>query len=414
MNVTDLKGKTIGFAASGGLDSCTTTRWLTDYGVNVVCFTADLAQPDEKNLDDVKMRMLASGASEWVLVDAKEALADAGLKLIQSQSYYEGKYWNTTGIARYVTSQAILQEMRKRKISIFSHGATGRGNDQVRFQLSTNMLAPDMEVYAPWRDQMFLDRFGGRSEMIEYCEERKLPITASKSSPYSTDANMLGLTHEAGVLESLETGAEYITPGMGVFPKNAPDKAEEFEVRFEKGKPVAVNGKNSSTLAALLTANQIGGRNGIGIGIHLVENRFVGIKSRGVYESPGMELLGQCYFTILQTLLDRRSRELFDELSGYIAKQVYQGYWFDLGTQMALAACDRTAELVTGTVKVSLYKGNVSFVSLSDCPHSLYSEATASMEKIGSYNHADAEGFLKILGVSARAVATSGQANQKV
>jgi argininosuccinate synthase len=412
MNVNELKGKTLGFAASGGLDSCTITRWLTDHGVRVVCFTADLAQPDEKNLDDVRKRMLASGAEDWVLVDAKHALVEAGLKLIQGQSCYEGKYWNTTGIARYVTTQAILAEMKQRGIRIFSHGATGRGNDQVRFQLATNMLDPEIEVYAPWRDELFLKRFGGRSEMIEFCQSSGIPITASKSSPYSTDANCLGLTHEAGVLESLETAAHSIKPGMGVFAQQAPDQAELFEVLFERGRPVQINGRSVSSLEALLMANALGGKHGIGIGIHLVENRYVGIKSRGVYESPGMELLGTCYAILLQTLLDRRARELFDQLSLALAKQIYQGYWFDLNTQMILAALEKVTALATGRVRVSLYKGNISFVALQDVAHSLYSESNASMEKMGTYNHADAEGLLRIFGVSARVLATAKQTCQ--
>jgi len=200
-----LKGKTVAFAASGGLDSCTITRWLTENGVRVVCFTADMAQPDESDFDSVRTRMLACGAQEFVRIPLHDAIAEAGLDIIQAQAYYEGRYWNTTGIGRHVIVEGMVKEMRRHKISILSHGATGRGNDQVRFQLVTNMLAPEFEVYAPWRDEAFLSKFRGRTEMIDYCNERKLPIRATKESPYSTDANLLGLTHEAGKLESLET-----------------------------------------------------------------------------------------------------------------------------------------------------------------------------------------------------------------
>ncbi len=409
MDLENLKGKTIAFAASGGLDSCTITRWLVDNGVKVVAFTADLAQPDEKNLDDIGKRMRASGAEDFVLINAREPLAEAGIKLIQAQAYYEGKYWNTTGIARHVTVAAMIPEMRKRGIKILSHGATGRGNDQVRFQLATNMLAPEMEVYAPWRDEAFLTRFGGRREMIEFCNERKLPITATLDSPYSTDANMLGLTHEAGKLESLDTPATFIKPGMGCHPADAPDKAELFTIRFEEGIPTRINDKPVDLVKAIQVANECGGRNAVGIGFHLVENRFVGIKSRGVYESPGMEVIGSCYAMLIQMVLDRRAREFYDGLSTLVAKQVYQGYYFDLASTMAQRAIDTTAKLATGTITVSLYKGNISFVEAKDVPHSLYSEATASMEKIGSYNHADSEGLLRVLGVSARALATTGQ-----
>jgi argininosuccinate synthase len=409
MKVQDLKGKTIAFAGSGGLDSCTITRWLTNNGVRVVCFTADLGQPDEEDTEAIAERMRASGAADFVLLPAREPLALAGLSVIQSQACYEGRYWNTTGIARYVLVKAMILEMQKRGLSILSHGATGRGNDQVRFQLSTNMLAPDFEVYAPWRDEEFIKRFPGRSEMIDFCKENGLPITATKEKPYSTDANLLGLTHESGLLESLTTPAYFVKPVMGCYPFDAPGEPEEFSVHFEQGRPVKLNGNSVSLVEAIVQANAIGGRYGIGIGTHLVENRFVGVKSRGVYESPGIELLGTCYGLLLQLILDRRAREFFEQLSQLISKQIYQGYWFDLATQMAQAAIQRTTELATGTIAVSLYKGNISFAGASNVPHSLYSEENASMEGVGDYNHTDSEGLLRVLGVSARVLAKSAQ-----
>jgi len=409
MKAEDFKGKTIAFAGSGGLDSCTITRWLTDLGVQVICFTADLGQPDEEDIEAVRQRMLKAGAVDFVLLPAKEAISQAGIDVIQAQACYEGRYWNTTGIARCVLAKAMILEMKKRGLTIFSHGATGRGNDQVRFQLITNMLAPDFEVYAPWRDEAFLARFPGRSEMIDFCQEKGLSVSATKDKPYSTDANLLGLTHESGLLEELTTPAHFVKPIMGCYPADAPDETVELTVKFEKGKPVEVNGKSVDLVSAFLETNAIGGKYGVGIGTHLVENRFVGIKSRGVYESPGVELLGTCYAYLLQLILDRRSREFFDQLSLLIAKQIYQGYWFDLATQMALKAIGCTAELATGTIKVSIYKGNISFLSVTDVPHSLYSAENASMEGVGSYNHADSEGLLRVLGVSARVLATSGQ-----
>lgn len=413
MKAQDLKGKTIAFAGSGGLDSCTITRWLKDQGVRVVCFTADLGQPDEEDMEAIEERMRLAGAVDFVLLPAREAIAEAGLSVIQSQACYEGRYWNTTGIARCVLAKAMIQQMQKRGLSIFSHGATGRGNDQVRFQLITNMLAPDFEVYAPWRDEEFLERFPGRSEMIDFCHENGLPIAATKEKPYSTDANLLGLTHESGLLEALTTPAHFVKPVMGCYPSDAPDEPEEFTVHFEQGRPVTLNGSSVSLVEAIVQANAIGGRHGIGMGTHLVENRFVGIKSRGVYESPGVEILGTCYGLLLQLILDRRAREFFEQLSQLIAKQIYQGYWFDLATHMALQAIQSTAELVTGTIVVSLYKGNISFVGASNTPHSLYSEENASMEGVGSYNHADSEGLLRVFGVSARVLARSGQIKGK-
>ncbi len=409
MKAQDLKGKTIAFAGSGGLDSCTITRWLTDQGVNVICFTADLGQPDEDDMDAVRQRMKLAGAVDFVLLSVQEAIAEAGLSVIQAQACYEGRYWNTTGIARCVLTKAMVQEMKKRGLSILSHGATGRGNDQVRFQLITNMLAPEFEVYAPWRDESFLARFPGRSEMIDFCEEKGLPVSATREKPYSTDANMLGLTHESGLLEALTTPAHFVKPIMGCYPADAPDQAEELTISFAQGRPVAINGQAVTLIEAITQTNAIGGHHGIGIGTHLVENRFVGIKSRGVYESPGVEILGTTYALLLQLILDRRAREFFDQLSLMISKQIYQGYWFDLATAMALDAIKRIAALTTGTITLSLYKGTISFVSAVDAPHSLYSEEDASMEGVGSYNHADSEGLLRVYGVSARALATSGQ-----
>ncbi len=412
MNVRTLQDKTVGAAVSGGLDSCTITKWLVDNGVNVVCFTADLGQPDERDVDEIRERMLACGAQEAVIVDAKDALADAGICLIQTQAMYEGGYWNTTGIARHVTVKALLPEMEKRDISILTHGATGRGNDQVRFQLATNMLNPHFSVYAPWRDTEFLAKFRGRKEMIDYCQAHNLPVTATHEKPYSTDANLLGLTHEAGKLESLKTPAGFIIPGMGSHPKDAPDDIEHFTVTFSRGIPVEVNGSPGTPLMSLNEANRIGGRNGVGIGIHTVENRFVGIKSRGVYESPGMELLGRCYEFLLQLIIDRRARRHFDSISTTIAEQVYQGYWFDAATQAMVASIEPLTRLATGTITVALYKGNVAFHAASDVPHSLYSEETSSMEDVGDFDHADSEGFLAVLGVGARASAIAGQTEE--
>ncbi len=412
MKINQLKGKSVGIAVSGGLDSCTITRWLVDHGVDVFCFTADLGQPDEKDMNEIRNRMLDCGALDSTVVVAVDQLAEAGLQLIQAQATYEGGYWNTTGIARHITVAVLLESMKKRGITILSHGSTGRGNDQVRFQLATNMIEPDFEVYAPWRDEAFLEQFGGRKEMIDFCNRNNIPITATYEKPYSTDANLLGLTHEAGKLESLQTPANFITPGMGKHPKDAPDKAEHMTVRFEKGRPTEINGKLCSLVEAFELTNEIGGRNGVGIGIHVVENRFVGIKSRGVYESPGMELLGQCYEYLLQLILDRRSRRVFNQLSDLIAEQIYEGYWFDPATQSQLAAIQPFKRLASGEITVTLYKGNISFHSAVSIPHSLYSEETASMEDVGDFNHADSEGFLSVLGVSAKALAVANQIDE--
>ncbi|MFL2803420.1 MAG: argininosuccinate synthase [Dehalococcoidia bacterium] len=392
-------------AVSGGLDSCTVAHWLSAKDVDVHCFTVDLGQPDEKKLDDVSTRMLGSGAKSSNILDGKNDLAEAGLKVIQSQARYEGGYWNTTGIARPVTVQQILPEMKKQNIDVLFHGATGRGNDQVRFQLASNMINPNVKVYAPWRDQEFLQQFPGRQQMLDYCEINSIPIKPSKESRYSTDANFLGLTHEAGDLENISISPDFVETIMGEWPWNAKENPDYVTIKWDKGVPVEINGTQLSLVDAFTTANKIAGDHGVGIGTHVIENRFVGIKSRGIYESPGMELLGQSYEFLLQFILDRRSRELFSDLSSTISRQIYQGYWLDLSTSMSLKSLDLITQFATGTIQVKLYKGGVYFDSADDSlnsmPHSLYTN-DGSMEDEGGYDHSDAEGFLNVLGVSAK------------
>ena len=245
--------------------------------------------------------------------------------------------------------------------------------------------------------------------MIDYCDTHNLPITATHDKPYSTDANLLGLTHEAGELEALTTPANRIIPGMGVFPSDGPNEPELYTVEFIEGIPAQINGQRTSEYSSIVMSNTIGGRHGIGIGLHAVENRFVGIKSRGIYEAPGLELLGICYEYLLQLILDRRARRIFDPISNYIAEQIYQGYWFDTATQACWKYIEHINQLATGEITVSLYKGQASFHSAKNVKHSLYSENTASMEDVGDFDHRDSEGFLSVLGLSAKALNKSGQ-----
>ena len=406
MNWRDLKKNgitTLGGAVSGGLDSCTATHWLSENGLSVHCFTVDLGQPDEESLEAVSQRLVGCGADVAKIVPSQQPLADAGLSVLQAQARYEGGYWNTTGIARPVTVQAVLPELEASGIGVLFHGATGRGNDQVRFQLASNTLSPDTQVYAPWRDPEFVDQFPGRRQMIEYCEANGLPIKPSGESRYSTDANFLGLTHEAGDLEDIEIPPSFVEPGMGVWAWDAPDRPQTASVRWEEGVPVTVDGEGLDLVDAFKEANQIAGAHGVGIGTHVVENRYVGVKSRGIYEAPGMELLGRSYEYLLQLILDRRSRVLFENISAVVSQQVYQGYWLDLATTSALAALGPITRLATGTIAVKLYKGGIYFEAAEDVPHSLYTD-DSSMEAIGSYDHADAEGLLKVFGVSAKNV----------
>ena len=408
MNWRELRDRgisTVGGAVSGGLDSCTVTHWLSTRGFTVRCYTVDLGQPDEESLDAVRDRMVACGAEEAVVVPGLRPLAEAGLKVVQAQARYEGGYWNTTGIARPVTIAAILPKLRRAGVDVLFHGATGRGNDQVRFQLAANVLEPGVEVYAPWRDPEFVAEFPGRREMIDYCRSNDLPIRPGGEARYSTDANLLGLTHEAGDLEDVRIPAGFVEPGMGVWPWDAPDRYEIATVRWEEGVPVRLNGEKLDLVATFETANRLAGKHGVGIGQHVVENRFVGIKSRGIYEAPGVELLGRTYEYLLQFILDRRARELFDHISKTMSVQIYQGYWLDLATASATAALGPITRLATGSIKVRMHKGGVYFESADDTPdampHSLYTD-DSSMEAMGSYDHVDAEGFLRVLGISAK------------
>tara|TARA_Y100001970_G_scaffold64620_1_gene82712 strand:- start:1647 stop:2912 length:1266 start_codon:yes stop_codon:yes gene_type:complete len=392
-------------AVSGGLDSCTITSWLKEKGFNLKCLTVDLGQPDEENIEAVADRMEACGATEALIVNGLDMLAQFGLKVIQSQAKYEGGYWNTTGIARPVTVACMLDHFESFDSSYLFHGATGRGNDQVRFELATKMLNPDINVYAPWRDHYFLSDFPGRAEMIDYCELKKLPIKPKSESRYSTDANLLGLTHEAGDLEDIEQSPyDFVEPGMGKWPWDTTLKQDIISITWKNGTPTHINGESYSLVNIFKMLNETGGNHGIGIGIHAVENRFLGIKSRGIYESPAMELLGESYEFLLQLVLDRRMRNYFDELSSTISRQIYEGFWFDTTTNIALSSLSKISNMISGTVVLRLFRGKVYFEKIDDLNNvdkSLYTD-DSSMENLGEFNHEDSQGFLNILGLNAK------------
>ncbi len=406
MTLDDLRKERVGLCVSGGLDSRTLAARLRESGVNVVCFTADVGQPDESDIRNVARRMAPCGV-QTIIVDLKRSMAEACFEMIRAQAMYDGGYWNTTGIARAVTVKGLLPEMKKRGCTVLAHGATGRGNDQMRFERYTNVLAPTMKVYAPWRDPALLREFPGRKQMVAYLARRGILMSASNRKRYSTDANLAGLSHEADDLEDLETPCTIVKPTMGVWPQEAPDRVERFHVRFHAARAVAINGKRVAPLQAMRLANTIGGRNGIGIK-NALENRIVGTKSRGVYEAPGMELLGYCLLQIYQAILDRRAMHLFQHLSKLVAVQVYDGRYYDPATTAALAAIRALTERANGVVTVDLYKGNMQYVSLTECPASLYNPADSSMEESQGLNPVSSQGFAEIQSVEARALARAG------
>jgi len=407
LTIHELKKEKVGACVSGGLDSRTIAKRLTEAGVPVIAFAADLGQPDEKDINDIRTRMAPCGV-DTVIVDLKVAMAEACFEVLEAQAMYDGGYWNSTGIARAVTVRGLLPEMRKRGCTVLSHGATGRGNDQMRFERYTNVLAPTMRVYAPWRDPELLRQFPGRTQMAEYLAGFGIPAPVGGKKKYSTDANLAGLSHEAEDLESIETPMTIVNPTMGVWPMAAPDQTEEVAIRIAHGRVVQINGKDVTPVEAMVQANRIAGRNGVGMK-HALENRVIGTKSRGVYEAPGMELLGTALRFLYQAVLDRRATLLFQSLSKLVADQIYDGRYFDPATQAARAAIGVFSRHAGGTVTVGLYKGNVLFHALRGCTASLYNEADSSMEASAGLNPVSSQGFVEIQSVEARALAHAGQ-----
>ena len=406
-SIKDFRNEKLGACVSGGLDSKTIAMRLREEGCEVLCFTADLAQPDEDDIQNVVKKMEPCGV-ETIVVDLKAEMAEACFDTIRAQATYDGGYWNSTGIARAVTVRGLLPELEKRGCTVLAHGATGRGNDQMRFERYTNALSPKTRVYAPWRDPGLLEQFPGRSQMAAYLAGFGIETAVGAKKHYSTDANLAGLSHEAEDLESLETAMTIVEPTMGVWPHDAPDKSVSFNVRFEKGRAVSIDGQDVIPVEAMQMANSIGGAAGIGMK-HALENRIVGTKSRGVYEAPGMELLGSALRYLYQATMDRRATTLFHSLSRLIAEQAYDGRLYDPTTQAAFAAVDVFAQHATGKVKVGLYKGNVLFLALTGVEASLYFEEDSSMEESSGLNPVSSQGFAEIQSVEARAMARAGQ-----
>lgn len=388
-------------AYSGGLDTSVILGWLQDQGYDVHAVYVDLGQPCEDRqaiLDKAK----TCGAKSARIVDAREDLCrDFAFPVMAWDAKYEGVYLLGTAIARPLISKVCLGVAREVGATAYAHGATGKGNDQCRFQLAAEALQPDMEIIAPWRNADFRATFPGRTEMIAYCAEKKIPVKASVQKPYSSDENCLHISYEAGRLEDLTVnGVELVDFGMTVSPQQAPEEGEELSIGFEAGYPVTVNGEELTAYPLVDKLNRIGGRHGIGR-IDMVENRFVGMKSRGVYEAPGMTLLYAAHRALEQLTLDRDLMHLRDRLSPEVAEMVYYGYWYTPKLDALMAFIRQAQRNVTGEVTLKLYKGNINIDSRRS-PRSLYDEGIASMEGGGSYNQTDAEGFLRIQGLPYR------------
>lgn len=388
-------------AYSGGLDTSVILGWLQDQGYDVHAVYVDLGQPGEDREATLK-KATDCGAISSRIADVREELcSDFAFPVLQWQARYEGVYLLGTSIARPLISKVCLQIAREVGADAYAHGATGKGNDQCRFQLAAEALDPSVKMIAPWRMESFRKLFPGRTEMIAYCAEKNIPVKASTAKPYSSDENCLHISYEAGELENLElSGVDIPDFGMGVSPQEAPDKNEEVTVSFEAGVPVAVNGKKLSALEIVETLNEIGGRNGVGR-IDMVENRFVGMKSRGVYEAPGMTVLYEAHRQLEQLTLDRDLLHLRDRLAPEVAEMVYYGFWYAAKMDALFAFGRESQKHVTGEVTLNLYKGNMTPNSRKS-PNSLYDEGIATMEGGGDYNQDDAEGFLRIQGLPMR------------
>jgi len=392
-------------AYSGGLDTSVILGWLQDQGYEVHAVYVDLGQPCEDR-DAIMQKARDCGAASARIADVREELCrDFAFPVLAWQAKYEQIYLLGTSIARPLISKVCLQVAHEVGAVAYAHGATGKGNDQCRFQLAAEALNPNVEIIAPWRIKEFREAFPGRTELIAYCENKNIPVKASTAKPYSSDENVLHISYEAGDLEMLDVnGVELVDFGMGVSPQEAPDQQESVTIGFESGVPTTLNGNSVTALEMVESLNQIAGRNGIGR-IDMIENRFVGMKSRGVYESPGMTVLYDALMYVEQLTMDRDLVHLRDRLAPEVAEMVYYGFWYTPKMDALMAFIREAQKPVTGEVTLKLYKGNIAVDSRTS-PNSLYDAEIATMEGGGSYNQDDAEGFLRIQGLPSRVQGT--------
>ena len=388
-----MKEKVI-LAYSGGLDTTVLIPWLKEtYDYDIIAVCIDVGQG--KETDGLEQKALKTGASKFYLLDVtEEFLQQYAWPTLKAGAVYESKYLLGTSIARPIIGKCLVDIAKKEGAVAICHGATGKGNDQVRFELAIKALAPELKIIAPWR----IWDIKSREDEIEYLEKRGIEVPMKKDDSYSRDKNLWHLSHEGLELEdpALEPNFDKLLQ-MSVTPQKAPDKDTYVEIEFEKGVPVAINGKKSSAKELLETANKLAGENGIGIA-DIVENRLVGMKSRGVYETPGGTLLYQAHEYLEHLCLDRDTYQYKLNIANEFAKLVYNGLWFSPLRAALSAFVDETQKTVTGKVKLKLYKGNIIYVGATS-PYSLYSESLASFTTGDLYNHKDAEGFINLFGL---------------
>ena len=378
-------------AYSGGLDTSAMLLWLKEtYDCEVVCYCADVGQGEELTGLDEKAK--ATGASKLYVEDLREEFVkDFVWMAVKANALYEGVYLLGTSLARPVIAKRQIEIAQMEGADAVAHGATGKGNDQVRFELSYYALQPDIKVVAPWREW----EFKGRADLIAYCASHGIPVTATAAKPYSMDRNLMHISYEGGILED-----PWAAPPDDIFllsksPEDASDTAEEITLTFEKGEPVAINGVTHGAVDLLSHLNYLGGEHGVGR-VDLVENRFVGMKSRGVYETPGVTILQTAHRALESITMDREVMRLRDSLGTKFAESVYYGFWFAPEFEILKTMVNQTQEVVNGDVRLKLYKGNV-IVSGRKSPNSLYRERVVTFEDdAGAYDQHDAEGFIKL------------------
>jgi argininosuccinate synthase len=387
-------------AYSGGLDTSVLLTWLKEkYNAEIIAFCADVGQEEE--LRGLRQKAKRTGASKMYIDNLQEEFArDFIYPIMQAGAIYEDQYFLGTSIARPLIAKRMVEIARKENAHAIAHGATGKGNDQVRFELTAAALAPDLDIIAPWRMAEFRAEFSGRKEMIAYCRKHKIDVEASAKKPYSMDRNLLHISYEAGILEDINFDA-FAPKNKGMFklsvsPEDAPNKPEHVTLDFEKGNCIAVNGKALSPLGVMRKLNKLGGKHGIGR-VDIVENRFVGMKSRGVYETPGGAILHFAHRQIETITLDREVMHIRDSLIPKYSELVYNGFWYAPEREMLQALVTESQRNVTGTVKVKLYKGNL-MTSGRQSLVSLYNPDIATMEAdpTEAYNQDDATGFINL------------------
>ncbi len=396
-------------AYSGGLDTSVILRWLKDeFGCEVVAFCADVGQTEET--EGLEAKALATGASKLHLADLREEFArDFVFPMMRANAIYEGYYLLGTSIARPVIAKKQAEIALAEGADAVAHGATGKGNDQVRFELTFARLAPELRIIAPWRHPAW--PFKGRADMLAYASEKKIPVPVTAEKPYSMDRNLVHISYEGGILEDPWREPYNDMFRLTVAPEDAPAQAEYVEIEYERGNPVAINGERLAPAAIVERANRIAGRHGVGR-VDMVENRYVGIKSRGVYETPGVTMLLHGHRAVEQLTLDREVMHLRDSLVSRYAEMVYYGYWFAPEREALQALIDDAQKSVNGVARLKLYRGGV-WIAGRKSPNSLYDPAIASFEEAGGYQQADAEGFIRLSGLRLRALTRSEHKGRK-